>query len=83
MELVLPPGCMRSARLAGSKITLRFPHLFVSIFVLCTICMSTLITCTIITSHTLLPCDLALVDFGNFRQLLCVATMSSLAQLRV
>jgi len=49
---------------------------FVGIYV----CASTLITCAIITSRTLLPCDLASVDF---RRLLFLATMSSLAQLRV
>jgi len=61
---------------AGPKITSCFPHLSVYIF----ICASTLITCAIITSRTLLPCDLASVDF---RLLLFVATMSSLAQLQV
>ena len=50
----LPAG---RARPAGPKITLLFPRLY--------ICASALITCTIITSHTLLPCDLTLVDFGN------------------
>ena len=29
------------------------------------ICASALITCAIITSRTLLPCDLTLVDLGN------------------
>ena len=59
----LPAGCARSARLAGPKIVLRFPHRLVYIYIF--ICASTLITCTIITSCTLLPCDLAWVDFGN------------------
>jgi len=45
------------ARLAGPKITLYFPHLY--------ICASPLIMCAIIMSHTLLPCDLTLVDFDN------------------
>ena len=44
------------------KITLRFPHLYISSY----ICASTLITCAIITLHRLLPCDLTLiVDFAN------------------
>jgi len=38
--------------------------------------------CAIITSHTLLPYDLTLVDFGNLDGCF-VATMSSLVQLRV
>ena len=56
--LFLPAGHAR-ARPAGPKITLLFPRLLV--------CASALITCAIITSHTLLPCDLtlALVDFSN------------------
>jgi len=40
-----------------------FPRLFVSLH-LCN-CASPVITCAIITSRTLLPCDLTLVDFGN------------------
>ena len=57
IELFLPAGRTRSARPAGPKITLRFLRLLV--------CASALITYAIITSRTLLPCDLALVDFGN------------------
>ena len=67
---------MQSARPAGPKITSCFPRLLVYIF----ICASALITCAIVMSRTLLPCDLASVEF---RRLLFVATMSSLAQLRV
>ena len=57
----LPAGHARSARPASPKITLRFPHLYIYIYV----CASALITCAIITSRTLLPCDLTLVDFSN------------------
>ena len=54
----LPAGHARSARPAGPKITFHF-------LVLCMyLCASALTTCTIITSHTLLPCDLTLVDFA-------------------
>jgi len=76
---------VRSAQPAGPKITLSFPCLYIYIF----ICTSALTMCAIITWGTLLPCDLALVDFDNLKWLLCVATMnsvatvSSLAQLRV
>ena len=49
------------ARPGGPKITLHFLHLFVSLY----ICASPLITCAIITSCTLLPCNLARVDFDN------------------
>ena len=52
---LLPAGRARSARPAGPKIALLFPCLY--------ICASALITCAIITSRTLLPCDLTLV--GN------------------
>jgi len=55
----LPAGRTRSARPAGQKIILPFPHLYIYI------CASALITCAIITSHTLLPCDFTLVGFGN------------------
>jgi len=45
------------------------------------VCMCiTLIMCTIITSYTLLPCDLT-SQLWQFRWLLCVAAMSSLPQL--
>ena len=50
----LPAGRTLRARPAGPKITLLFPRLY--------ICASALITCAIITSRTLLPCDLTLVD---------------------
>ena len=50
----------RMASWSAPKITLRFPCL---IFIY--VCVSTLFTCTIITSRTLLPCNLTLVDFGN------------------
>jgi len=46
------------------------------------ICASALITCAIITSRTLLPCDLT-SQHRQFRRLLCVAAMSSLPQLRL
>ena len=55
--LLLPASRAQSARPTGLKITLLFPGLY--------ICASAIITCAIITSHTLLPCDLTLVDFGN------------------
>ena len=59
---VLPASCMLCVRQAVPKITLRFPHLYISSY----ICASTLITCAIITLHRLLPCDLTLiVDFAN------------------
>ena len=41
-----------------------FPRLFVSLH-LCN-CASPVITCAIITSRTLLPCDLTLVNFSKF-----------------
>jgi len=46
------------------------------------VCTSALIKCTIITSHTLLPCDFTLVDLTAALSA-GIATMSSLAQLRV
>ena len=49
-RLFLPAGRTQSARPARPKITLLFPRLY--------ICASALITCAIITSRTLLPCDL-------------------------
>ena len=49
---------MRNTQPTGPKITLPFPHLYM--------CASALITCEIITSRTLLPCDLTLVSFGCF-----------------
>ena len=58
---------VRSTRLAGLTIALCFPCLLVCFFV----CTSALITCAIITSHTLLPCDLQYTSlklmprFGN------------------
>jgi len=61
----LTAGSTRSTRSAGPKITLRFPYLYIYIYIYIYICASALITCTIITSRTLLPCDLTLVDFGN------------------
>jgi len=70
---------MCEARPGGPKITLHFPHLFLSLY----ICASPLITCAIITSCTLLLCNLTLVDFGNLDGCFVLATMSSLAQLRV
>jgi len=48
-------------QMAGSKIASHFLRLFVYWSV---VGASSLITCAIITSHTLLPCDLTLVDFG-------------------
>ena len=57
----LPAGCTLRVRPAGPNITLRFPRLLVYIF----ICASVLIMCAIITSRTLLPCDLTFVDFGK------------------
>jgi len=46
------------SKIAGSKIALHFLRLFVCWLVY----MSTLSTCTIITSRTLLPCNFTLVD---------------------
>jgi len=57
LQVFLPAGRVPSARPAGPKITFLFPRLLV--------CASALITCAIITSRTLLPCDITLVDFGN------------------
>jgi len=68
-------GYAWSVRLASPKITLLLPRLLVYIFV-----RPHLSRMQYITSRTLLPCDLASVDF---RQLIFVATMSSLAKLRV
>jgi len=52
-------------------------------FCICSyICASALITCAIITSRTLLPCNLT-SRLWQFRWLLCVAVMSSLPQLRL
>ena len=59
----LPAGRAQSAQPAGPKITVRFPRLLVYIYIY--ICASALITCAIITSCTLLPCNLARVDFDN------------------
>ena len=56
-QYFLPAGRAQSAWPAGPKITLPFLRLYV--------CASALITCAIITSRTLLPCNLTLVDFGN------------------
>ena len=71
--MFLLAGRVRSVQPAGPyKITSRFPYLLVYL------CIRTY-TCAIITSRKLLPCDLASLDF---RRLLFVATMSSLAQLR-
>ena len=61
---------------AGPNIALSFLRLFV-----CT-CASALITSAIITSHTLLPCDFTLVNLAAALST-DVATMSSLAELRV
>ena len=72
---LLPAGRALRARPAGPKITLPFPRLY--------ICASALITCAIITSHTLLPCDLTYSRLQQFRRLLCIAAMSSLPQLQL
>jgi len=48
-------NCAWLAR-AGPKTTLCFPRLY--------ICVSPLITCTIIMLHTLLPCDLTLLTLA-------------------
>jgi len=61
--------------LVGPKITLWFPRLLIYI-----LCASALITCTIITSRILLPCDLT-SRLWQFRLLLCVAAMSRLCSL--
>ena len=44
-----------------SPITSHSPCFVLSV----SVCVSPLITCAIITSRALLPCDLTLVDFGN------------------
>jgi len=75
LDKLLPAGRVRNARPAGPKITLLFSRLLV--------CASALITCAIITSRKLLPCDLTSVYFGLQRLLSCVAAMSSLPQLRL
>jgi len=62
---------------AGPKITSRFPRLLVYIYIYLCVRTYHVITCAIITSRILLPCDL------DLRRLLPVATMSSLVQLRV
>jgi len=55
-----------AARKARGRLVLRLLCRFcICISVYLCICASALITCAIITSHTLLPCDLTLVDFGN------------------
>ena len=51
-----PSGHMQSVHPAGPEIALHFPRLFV--------CVPPILMCAIITSHTLLPCDFTLVDFG-------------------
>ena len=56
-----------------------------SLYVFCIclfVCTSALNTCTIITMHALLPCDFTLVDLMSALST-GVATISSLAQLRV
>ena len=51
-----------AARKVRGRLVLRLLYCFrVCIYM----CASALITCTIITSRTLLPCDLTLVNFGN------------------
>jgi len=70
----LPASRTQSARLAGPKITLHFPCLYVRPHIMC----------AIITSRSLHCCHATLLSrLQQFRRLLCVATMSSLAQLRV
>ena len=76
---ILPAGHRRSAWPAGPMIGLRFPHL--------SVCWSVRprLSRVLIMSHTLLPCELYFCQLQQFGWLLCncVATMSSLAQLRV
>ena len=76
--MCLAASRMRSTRLAGLKIALCFPCLLVCLFV----CISALITCAIITSHTLLPCDFTLVDLMAALST-GITTMSNQAQLQV
>jgi len=65
IRALLPASCTRSAWPAGPKITLLFSRLLVR--------ASALITCAIITSRTLLPCSLTLVNLDScFAQLLWV-----------
>lgn len=62
---------------ASPKVTLCFLCLFICILV----CASAILTCPIITLHTLLPCDVTLV---NLTAALCTSTTTScLAQLQV
>ena len=73
----LPAGACE-AQSGGPKITLHFLHLFVSLY----ICASQRIVCDnyIIYIVAMQP---YFSQLWQFRQLLCVATMSSLAQLRL
>jgi len=60
-------------------------RLLYALFVCLFVCASTLIACAIIISHTLLPCDYTLVKLASLTAALStgVATLSSLAQLRI
>ena len=63
-----PPVLPASHVLWHSRLVLRLLCIFQCLF----ICASALITCTIIMSRTLLPCELTLVDFDKqFRWLCC------------
>ena len=72
---------MLCARPAGPKITLRFPRLLVYMCVRAYHMHNNYVTYIV----AMRPCFSRLRAFSNleFRQLLCVATMNSLAQLRV
>ena len=69
-------GSVRSTQTTSPKITLRFPHLFVSLCVLSYHVCNNYVTYI----FAMRPCFSWL---WQFRQLLCVAAMSSLAQLWV
>ena len=66
----------------GFHLPCLFVGLLVCLFVCLFVCASTLNTCTIISSCTLLPCNLTLVDF-TVALSTGVATLRSLAQLQV
>jgi len=75
-NLFLPASCMWSVWPAGPRITLCFPHL---LYVYICNCVSALIMCAIITSHTLYTlqyCVMQLVQMrgGNSTIFICYAT---------
>ena len=76
LNLFLPASCMWSVRPAGPRITLRFPHL---LYVCICNCVSALIMCAIITSHTLYTLQYFVMQLvqmrgGNSTIFICYAT---------